>query len=157
MAKFDPERAVALMAASGVRNAFLPPTALKLMRQAGVAAAPGLRSVASAGEALGAELLDWGRGVFGLTINEFYGQTECNAVIGNCAALLPVRPARPGGRSPGTRSRSSSPEGGCCAPDEAGEIAVRAPDPVMFLGYWNRPERPRGSSRATGCGPATRR
>jgi acetyl-CoA synthetase len=141
MAKFDPERAVAMMAATGVRNTFLPPTALKLMRQAGVDAVPGLRSVASAGEALGAELLDWGRGVFGLTVNEFYGQTECNVVLGNAATLMPVRPGSAGRAVPGHDVAILSDAGEPVAPGTLGEIAVRAPDPVMFLGYWRAPEK----------------
>jgi len=141
MPKFDPERAVALVADLGVRNAFLPPTALRLMRQAGIAACPGLRSIGSAGEPLGAEMLGWGRGVFGLEINEFYGQTECNAVVGNCAALAPVRPGSAGRAIPGHDVAILDPDGQPCAPGETGEIAVRAPDPVMFLGYWNRPEK----------------
>jgi acetyl-CoA synthetase len=141
MAKFDPERAVAVMHAMEVRNAFMPPTALKLMRQAGVAAAPGLRTVASAGEALGAEMLDWGRGVFGRTINEFYGQTECNAVIGNCAARMEVRPGSAGRAVPGHEVAILGADGGPLPPDTVGEIAVRAPDPVMFLEYWGRPEK----------------
>lgn len=141
MAKYDPERAIRLMTDLGVRNAFLPPTALKLMRQAGVARAPGLRSLTSAGEPLGAELLDWGRGVFGRMINEFYGQTECNAVIGNCAAILPVRPGSAGRAVPGHEVAILDAQGRPCAPGETGEIAVRAPDPVMYLGYWNRPDK----------------
>lgn len=141
MPKFDPMAAVALMRRFEVRNAFFPPTALKMMRQAGVTAAPGLRSVASAGEALGAELLEWGRGVFDLSINEFYGQTECNAVLGNCAALMPARPGSAGRAVPGHRVAILSPEGAVLGPGEIGEIAVQAPDPVMFLGYWNNPEK----------------
>ncbi len=141
MARFDPERAASLITELGVRNAFLPPTALKLMRQAGVAAVPGLRSIGSAGEALGAEMLDWGREVFGLTINEFYGQTECNAVIANCAGLFPVRPGATGRAAPGHDVAVVSPEAVPLPPDSPGEIAVRRPDPVMFLRYWNSPER----------------
>jgi acetyl-CoA synthetase len=140
-AKFDPEAAVAMMARLGVRNAFLPPTALKLIRQAGVGRVPGLRSIASAGEALGAEMLDWGRGVFGLTINEFYGQTECNVVVGNCAGIMPVRPGAAGRAIPGHEVAILSPEGRELPPGETGEIAVRRPDPVMFLEYWNRPDK----------------
>ena len=82
-----------LMARHGMRNVFLPPTALKLMRQAG-ATAPRtlrLRSVGSGGETLGGELLDWGRATLGVTINEFYGQTECNLVVANSAGMMPVR------------------------------------------------------------------
>jgi acetyl-CoA synthetase len=147
MPRFDPEAAVALMARLGARNAFFPPTALNLMRQQGITRVPGLRSVTSAGEALGASLLDWGRGAFGTTINEFYGQTECNAVLGNSAALAPVRPGSAGRAVPGHRVAILAPDGAPRAPGEVGEIAVAAPDPVMFLGYWNDPARTREKVR----------
>ncbi|WP_424932308.1 acyl-CoA synthetase [Amaricoccus macauensis] len=141
MAKYDPERAAHLMTRTGVRNTFFPPTALKLMRQAGVQSVPGLRTVTSAGEALGAELLDWGKGVFGLTINEFYGQTECNTVLGNCAERMPVKPGSAGRAIPGHEVAIISRDGKIRPPGEPGEIAIRAPDPVMFLKYWNSPKR----------------
>ena len=81
MSKFDPDKTFWLMRELGVRNTFLPPTALKLMRQASEPAPLKLRSVGSGGESLGTELLDWGNRVLGVTINEFYGQTECNLVL----------------------------------------------------------------------------
>ncbi len=139
--RFDPEAAVRLMADEGVRNAFLPPTALKLMRQAEVKPVAGLRSVASAGEAMGAGLLDWGREVFGRAINEFYGQTECNAVVANCAAIMEVRPGSAGRAVPGHEVGILGPDGARLKPGETGEIAVRRPDPAMFVGYWNAPEK----------------
>ena len=139
--RFDPEAAVRLMAQEGVRNAFLPPTALKLMRQAGVGPVAGLRTVASAGEAMGAGLLDWGREVFGRAINEFYGQTECNAVVANCAAIMEVRPGSAGRAVPGHEVGILGPDGARLEPGETGEIAVRRPDPAMFVGYWNAPEK----------------
>jgi acetyl-CoA synthetase len=139
--KFDPQQAVDLMARHGVRNAFLPPTALKLMRQAGVRAeGVNLRTIASGGESLGGELLDWARATFGVTINEFYGQTECNVVIGNDAELLPVRPGSMGRAIPGHHVGVIDGEGNEVAAGTVGTIAVRRPDPVMFLGYWNKPE-----------------
>jgi acetyl-CoA synthetase len=141
MAKFDPERAVRLMADLGVRNAFLPPTALKLMRQAGIERIPGLRSVASAGEALGAEMLDWGRAAFGRDINEFYGQTEANVVVANAAAVMAVRPGSAGRPVPGHEVAVIDADGRALPSGSPGEIAVRRPDPVMFLGYWNRPDK----------------
>ena len=141
-AKFDPLEAHALMARHGVRNVFLPPTALKLMRQAGTAAAGAvrLRSIGSGGETLGAELLDWGRAAFGLTINEFYGQTECNLVVANNADIMPVRPGSMGRAVPGHRVAIIDEAGAVLADGATGEIAVSRPDPVMFLGYWNNPE-----------------
>jgi acetyl-CoA synthetase len=141
MPKFDPEFAFRLMAGHVVRNAFLPPTALKMMR--GVAEprrfGHALRSIGSGGETLGEELLDWGRGAFGLTINEFYGQTECNLVVSNCAGLMPVKPGSMGRPVPGHDVAVVDAEGRKLPPGERGTIAIRRPDPVMFLGYWNNP------------------
>ena len=143
--KFDPERAMDLMARHQVRNVFLPPTALKLMRQSGAKAPPNLRlrSVGSGGETLGGELLDWGRATMGVTINEFYGQTECNLVLANSAGMMPVKPGSMGRPVPGHEVAVISDAGEPLPAGEVGEIAVRRPDPVMFLGYWNRPDATR--------------
>ena len=140
--KFDPDEAFALMARHGVRNVFLPPTALKLMRQSdrgGRRPGLALRTVASGGETLGGELLDWGRATFGLTVNEFYGQTECNLLVGNAAGLFPVRPGSMGRAIPGHDIRIVDPEGRPVARGETGLVGVRRPDPVMFLEYWGNP------------------
>jgi acetyl-CoA synthetase len=137
--KFDPDEAFALMATHGVRNVFLPPTALKLMRQAdrdGKRPGLALRTVASGGETLGGELLDWGRATFGLTITEFYGQTECNLLVGNAAGLFPVRPGSMGRAIPGHDVRIVDAAGQPVSHGESGLVGVRRPDPVMFLEYW---------------------
>jgi len=144
--KFTPDAALDLMQRHRVRNVFLPPTALKMLRAAGDIRARwrlDLRSVASGGETLGAELLEWGREAFGLTINEFYGQTECNMVLSSCAALFDPKPGAIGRAVPGHDVRIVDDRGAVVAPDELGHIAVRRPDPVMFLEYWNRPEATR--------------
>ncbi len=145
--KFDPEEAYRLMAKHKVRNTFMPPTALKLMRQIGprpfAARDCQLRSIGSGGETLGAELLDWGRETFGLTINEFYGQTECNLVVGNCAGIMDVRPGSMGRAIPGHRVGIVDGEGNELPDGTEGNIAVRRPDPVMFLEYWDNPEATR--------------
>ncbi|WP_428698639.1 acyl-CoA synthetase [Stappia sp.] len=140
--KFDPEQAFALMRDHGVRNAFIPPTALKMMR---AVARPRerfalvLRSLGSAGEALGREAYDWTRDELGITVNEFYGQTECNAVIGSCAAIGVSRAGAIGKVVPGHDVAVIADDGAVLAAGEQGQIAVRRPDPVMFLGYWNDP------------------
>jgi acetyl-CoA synthetase len=142
-AKFEPEAALALMAEAEVRNSFMPPTALKMLRQVERPAARfglNLRSLASGGETLGAELLDWGRGAFGLTVNEFYGQTECNLVVGNCAGVMELRPGAMGRAIPGHDVAVVDAEGTPLAAGEEGTVAVRRPDPAMFLEYLNRPE-----------------
>ena len=142
-AKFDPEEAFALLARHSVRNAFMPPTALKMMRQV---ARPGsrhayrTRSVASGGERLGDEMLDWGRETFGSTINEFYGQTEANLTVANCATLMPLKQGSMGRALPGHTLEIVDDEGRPLPPGTAGTIAVQAPDPVFFLRYWNKPK-----------------
>jgi len=98
------------------------------------------RSMGSGGETLGEELLDWGRATFGLTINEFYGQTECNLVVGNCAGLMPVYPGSMGRAVPGHEVAVVSDDGTPLPDGIEGTIAIRRPDPVMFLQYWNNPE-----------------
>ncbi|AMJ63691.1 AMP-binding protein [Bosea sp. PAMC 26642] len=141
--RFEPEEAFRLMAQMSIRNAFVPPTALRMLRSV---ERPRerfdlkLRTVAAAGEALGAETLHWGHEALGLTINEAYGQTECNLVLASCAAIGVSRPGFIGKAVPGHEVAIIRPDGSVCAPDEEGQIAVRRPDPVMFLGYWNRPE-----------------
>jgi acetyl-CoA synthetase len=137
--KFDPEQAFALMARMGVRNAFIPPTALRMLRSAPPPkAALRLRSVGSGGEALGAETYEWGKSALGLAINEFYGQTECNLVVASCAAIGVSRPGAIGKPVPGHRVAVIRPDGSLCAPEELGEIAIARPDPVMFLEYWGK-------------------
>ena len=142
--KFDPEQAFALIARMGVRNAFIPPTALRMMRSA---PAPRgglrLRSVGSGGEALGAETLEWGRSALGVTINEFYGQTECNLVLASCAQIGVSRPGAIGKAVPGHDVEVIRPDGTPCVEGEAGEIAIKRPDPVMFLEYWGKPDATR--------------
>jgi acetyl-CoA synthetase len=140
--KFDPERAFALMAQTHVRNAFIPPTALRMMR-----AAPSprgrhdfkLRSVASGGESLGIEALEWGKEAFGIVINEFYGQTECNLVLGSCAQLGMLKPGAIGKPIPGHTVAVIGRDGAPLKAGEIGQIAVKRPDPVMFLEYWGKP------------------
>ncbi|WP_454917851.1 AMP-binding protein [Xanthobacter sediminis] len=141
--KFDPEAAFALMAAAGVRNAFIPPTALKMMRSVPSPKTRfgfDLRTVGAAGEALGAETFAWSREALGVQVNEFYGQTECNYIIGSNAALGVSRAGATGKALPGHEVGVLNEEGAPAATGEMGQIAVRAPDPVMFLSYWNRPE-----------------
>lgn len=137
---FDPEESIRVMARNGVTLAFLPPTALKMMRAAGVRGEGlALRAIFTGGEALGEEVLAWSDEALGAAINEGYGQTEANLVVGNCRAVWPVRPGSMGRPLPG-HDVAVMDEDGRRLVGETGEICVRAPDPVMMLGYWNRPD-----------------
>jgi len=139
--KFEPQAAMRLMADHGVRNVFLPPTALKLMRQAEVRH-PGvmLRSMLSGGESLGAEPLEWVRATFGIDAHEVYGQTECNLVVGSNSRLFPIRPGSMGKATPGFDVRIVNERGEELPIGSRGIIGVRQPNPCTMLGYWKNEE-----------------
>ncbi len=141
--RFEPEAALALMEKMKVRNAFIPPTALRMLKSAtGIARRFDLRlrSIGSGGESLGRETYDWARAELGLTINEFYGQTECNLVLASCGALGVSRGGAIGKPVPGHAVAVIDEDGRRVKAGEPGQIAVRRPDPVMFLEYWQNPD-----------------
>ncbi|HUG86317.1 MAG TPA: AMP-binding protein [Euzebya sp.] len=139
--KFDPEWAVQMMADHRVTSAFLPPTVLKMMRAAGVQGeGMSLRAVMSGGEPLGAEMLAWAGEHLGAGVNEIYGQTEANLLVGNCSSAWPVRPGSMGRPYPGHDLAVLAADGTLAATGTPGEIISRAPDPVHMLRYWQAPE-----------------
>lgn len=144
--RFGPERAYELIERHRVTNAFLFPTALKMMMKhdptPGRSRSLALRAIMSAGESVGATLFDWCRDAFGLSVNEMYGQTEANYIVGNSALRWPARPGSIGRPYPGHRVALIDDAGRELPPGELGEVAVNRfdrhghPDPVFFLGYW---------------------
>ncbi len=138
LAKFTPQACAEIIAQGGVRNVFFPPTALRMLKAEG-ARISGLRTVASGGEPLGAEMLAWAQEALGVTINEFYGQTECNMVASSCSALFPPRPGCIGKPAPGFEIAVLDEEGQ--ETTDEGDIAIRRGAASMMLGYWNRPEQ----------------
>jgi acetyl-CoA synthetase len=135
--KFTPEACADLINGAGVRNVFFPPTALRMLKAAGQGL-DGLRSVASGGEPLGAEMLAWGERAFGLTINEFYGQTECNMTVSSCGTDFPVQPGCIGKPVPGHEVVVLDGNGNPTL--EEGDVAVRRGSASMMLEYWKRPD-----------------
>ena len=141
--KFDPHTAFRIMAEMQVRNAFIPPTALKLLRPVEEPLKHydlNLRTIGSAGESLGRETYEWARQALGITINEFYGQTECNFVLAASVDFGVTKAGSMGKPTPGHRVAIIDGEGNVLGPGVAGQVAVARPDPVMFLGYWGKPE-----------------
>ncbi|WP_133881422.1 AMP-binding protein [Panacagrimonas perspica] len=140
--RFEPEAACALMARHQVRTALLTPTALRMMRQVKDPVGMGvkLRVVISGGEAVGKELHEWAGATLKTTINEAFGQTECNLVLGNCASVMPVRPGSLGRSVPGHVCAIVDDQGRELKAGEIGNIAVRSPDPVMMIEYWKNPQ-----------------
>jgi acetyl-CoA synthetase len=148
--RFDPEKALWLMQKYQVSSSFLFPTALKMMMKSVPEPLAhydlGLRSIMSAGEAVGTAALDWARHRLGVTINEMYGQTEMNYVVGNSHTLWPAKPGSIGLPYPGHRIALIDGAGNEVPHGEVGEVAVHriapdgTPDPVFFIEYFKNPE-----------------
>lgn len=151
--RFSAERAFELLERYGVTNTFLFPTALKQMMKACPEPRQRytlkLRALMSAGEAVGETVFTWCRDAMGVIVNEMFGQTEINYIVGNCTAQhddsrlgWPAGPGSMGRPYPGHRVQVIDDEGRPCAPGEDGEVAVCTTDihghadPVFFLGYW---------------------
>lgn len=141
--KFDAAKVASLMSRLKVTCAFIPPTALKMMRAVPdvfVDHPSSLRSIMSAGEAVGEELLYWGRQTLNIDINEMCGQTEHNYLMGNCSAIMDVKAGSMGKAYPGHRVAIMGSDGHLLGSGEQGEIVAHCDDPVHFLGYLNKPE-----------------
>ena len=141
--KFDPEQAYAMMGKHGVRTAFLMPTALKMLRQVPDGARKSgtkLRAVMSGSESVGRELTDWATNELGIQLNEGFGQTEANLVIGNCASIMPTKAGSLGKAVPGHIAAIVDDAGEIVPPGTIGHIAIKGPDPVMMKEYWRNPE-----------------
>jgi len=137
--RFNPKTAFTLMETAKVTCAFLPPTALRMMKNAGVDPRDydlKLRAIMSAGEQLGRETYEWAQNAFGFAVNEFYGQTECNLVLGSCVEIGASKAGATGKAVPGHKVAVIDADGNELPHGQIGQIAVQAPDPVMFLGYW---------------------
>jgi len=142
MKGFEPEEAYRIMSQHGVTLALLTPTMLKLMRQVEkpLARYPlKLRAVLSGGEAVGAGLHQWALDELKLSINEGFGQTECNVIIGNNGNVFPVKPGSLGKPTPGTICAIIDDHGNEVPPGTTGHIACKRPHPVMLLEYLNQP------------------
>ena len=141
--KFDPEWALDFMGRLEVRNAFIPPTALRFLRAIPTAkarAACDIRSLFTGGEKLGPDLIDWGREAFGVTLSEAFGQTEGNVIIGNSPKLFALRIGSMGRALPGHEVEIVDETGRVLPPGTPGMIALKRPNPVLMLEYWKQPE-----------------
>ena len=145
--RFSPQTAFELMQRHRVTHTFLFPTALKAMMKA----VPEPRShyrlrlqaIMSAGEAVGDAVFSYCQQQLGVTVNEMFGQTEINYIVGNCARLWPAKPGSMGKGYPGHRVAVIDDAGHECPVGVPGDVAVHRldvhgqPDPIFFLGYWN--------------------
>ncbi|HJU71352.1 MAG TPA: AMP-binding protein [Paucimonas sp.] len=159
--RFSAENAFYLLEKYGITNTFLFPTALKMMMKAFPAPRHRfrlkLRAIMSAGEAVGDTVFNWGRSALGITINEMFGQTEMNYIVGNSAEQWPAKPGSMGRPYPGHRVAVIDDEGNIVKPGETGEVALNRtdihgfPDPIFFIEYWKNPEATRAKYTGDWC------
>ena len=173
--RFSAELAFELMQSHGVTHTFLFPTALKAMMKAcphpRERYALSLQAIMSAGEAVGDAVFAYCHDQLGVVVNEMFGQTEINYIVGNCAMQWAGRapnagttalgwPARPGsmGRPyPGHRVAVIDEAGRVCPPGVSGDVALHRldvhgqPDPIFFLGYWQREDATRAKFTGDWC------
>ncbi|OAH43515.1 hypothetical protein AYJ66_04465 [Dietzia cinnamea] len=137
-----PENVEHILRRHGVTCSFLPPTILKMMRASDVDySRTGLRAAFSGGEALGEAVAEWAREALRVQVNEIYGQTECNLIVGTCHVEFDTPPGSMGRPTPGFDLELLDELGQPVGAGEVGEICVRLPSPNAFLRYWNAPEK----------------
>jgi len=148
--RFAATTAFRLMEKYRVTNTFLFPTALKMMMKEYPQPRRHfdlkLRAIMSAGEAVGDTVFEWSRQALGITINEMFGQTEINYLVGNSAHRWPPKPGSMGRPYPGHRVAVLDDDGQPAGPNVVGEVALHrtdihgTPDPIFFLEYWKNPQ-----------------
>jgi acetyl-CoA synthetase len=144
--RFSPEVAFQILQKHKVSHTFLFPTALKAMMKAYPQPRARfklrLKACMSAGEAVGDAVFAYCQDELGVTVNEMFGQTEINYVVGNCAKFYPAKPNSMGRAYPGHQVAVIDDAGQVCPTGKVGEVAVNRADihgdldPVFFLGYW---------------------
>jgi len=159
--RFSPEVAFALMQEHGVTHTFLFPTALKAMMKAFPEPRRQFRlklqAIMSAGEAVGDAVFTYCQQQLGVTVNEMFGQTEINYVVGNSTRQWPARAGSMGRPYPGHRVAVIDEEGNECPDGIAGDVSVNRydihgdPDPIFFLGYWKNEEATRRKYTGDWC------
>ncbi|MBI5276582.1 MAG: AMP-binding protein [Burkholderiales bacterium] len=159
--RFNPDLAFTLMQEHGVTHTFLFPTALKAMMKAYPEPSEHfrlkLRGMMSAGEAVGDAVFTYCRDHLGVTVNEMFGQTEINYVVGNCAIHWPARAGSMGRPYPGHRVAVIDDAGNECEVGVPGDVAVNRfdvhgdPDPIFFLGYWKNADATRRKFTGDWC------
>ena len=147
MAGFDSETAFSLAEEFGVTDAFLPPTAIRMLMDVEGPTERydlDLQAICSGGEPLTPEILDWADDELGgVPVNELYGQTEANLLVTNCREWFPAQAGSMGKPVPGHDVAVVDTEtGAVCETGQVGELAVRhGDDPVIFQEYLNEPEK----------------
>ena len=152
--ELDVERWYALLAEHRVTVWYTAPTAIRMLMKAGMEPLrkhdyPALRLIASVGEPLNPEAVQWGVDAFGRPVHDTWWQTETGAIM---IANFPGQPVSPGamGRAlPGVEiAIARKREDGSVellGDDQIGEIVLRPGWPSLFKTYLNDERRYRDS------------
>lgn len=148
----EPARILEALARDGVRNAVFSPATLRRLMEAGADAVPDglrLRSLATWGGALGQDVIDWAGAAFGAPLNDCLSRPEFGILLCTSSRLAPARAGRLGGAAPGRTVAILDAEGHEVPAGRCGEIALRRPDPGLFVGYWKGAEVPPASDHGS--------
>ncbi len=159
--RFSPQVAFELLQKYDVTHTFLFPTALKAMMKAFPQPRKffklKLQAIMSAGEAVGDAVFDYCQNELGVIVNEMFGQTEVNYIVGNCSIFYPAKPGSMGRGYPGHRVAVIDDDGRECPVGVAGDVALNrfdvhgVPDPIFFLGYWKNEDATRAKFIGDWC------
>ena len=159
--RFSPEATFELLQTQRVTHTFLFPTALKAMMKAFPEPTKQFRlrlqAIMSAGEAVGDAVYDYCRDKLGVVVNEMFGQTEINYIVGNCAVKYPSKANSMGKPYPGHNVAVIDDDGNICPDGVPGDVAVNRfdihgqPDPIFFLGYWKNEAATRSKFTGDWC------
>lgn len=152
--ELDIERWYRLLAQQRVSVWYTAPTAIRMLMKAGLEPVrkhryPALRLIASVGEPLNPEAVEWGNQAFGLPVHDTWWQTETGAIMIASFIAEPVRPGSMGRALPGVevaiarRGEDGTVE--LLADGQVGEIVLRPTWPSLFKAYLNNEQRYRES------------
>jgi acetyl-CoA synthetase len=150
--EFDADRWYRILDHQRVTVWYTAPTALRMLMKAGAQRIrdhdlSALRFVASVGEPLNPEAIEWGRTNFGLPVHDNWWQTETGGIMIANYASMPIRPGSMGRPLPGIRAAVGRRDecgdpvlrGGRLEletePGADGELVLEPGWPSMFRGY----------------------
>jgi acetyl-CoA synthetase len=142
--EFDAERWYAVLAEQKVSVWYTAPTAIRMLMRAGEELPKrfdlsALRFIASVGEPLNPEAVEWGHRVLGLPIHDNWWQSETGGIMIANYAAMDIKPGSMGKPLPGIEAaivhRKDDGLEMITKPRTEGELALRRGWPSMFRGY----------------------
>ncbi len=144
--RFDPEKWYQILEDYKVTVWYTAPTALRMLRGAGVALAKKfnfshLRHICAVGEPLPAELVHWTKKVFGVPAHDTYWQTETGAIMLANFISEPIKPGSMGQPVPGVEAAILDENGQEVGPNIEGDLVFKSGWPSQMIGVWENSER----------------